>query len=102
MRGDARVPFPLGVTQSIATSGAGAVRTSAGVGAQTRKVKISATSDAPLFYAFGDSTVVASATAGTYLGAGDADFVQIRPGQYVSIIRDGSTDAAARISEFGY
>lgn len=94
-RSQSFVPYPLGVTQSITTSGSSA-RTSAGVGAQTRFVAISATEAA--FYIFGGSTVDASATAGTFIQGGDTHFVQIRPGQYVAAIQ-ASAGGTVYVSE---
>lgn len=97
-RPDKSVPYPLGVTQSITTSGTSA-RTSAGVGAQTRVVLISATEAA--FYNFGDATVTASATNGTYIAAGQQHFVLIRSNQRVAAIQ-ATTAGTVFVSEFGY
>lgn len=96
-RGDARVPFPLGVSQTVSVASSSA-RTSAGVGDQTRKVMIYCSVDA--FYNLGGSTVTAT-TSNTFIPAGSEHFIQIRPGQYVAFIRD-SADGTAKVSEFGY
>lgn len=97
MKGDARVPYPLGVSQAVSVVTASA-RTAAGVGEFTRKVMIYSSGDA--YYNFGDSTVTAT-TSDTFIPAGSEHFVQIRGGQYVAFIRD-SADGTAHVSEFGY
>jgi hypothetical protein len=94
---DARVPFPLGVSQSINVVTASA-RTSAGVGAFTRVVLIYSSTDA--YYNFGDSTVTAT-TSDTFIPAGSEHLVQIRGGQYVAAIRN-SADGVMKISEMAY
>lgn len=96
-RSDTRVPYPLGVSQSITTSGTSA-RTSSGVGAQTRHVMIYASADA--YYNFGDSAVTAT-TSDTFIPAGGEHYVQIRGGQYVAAIQD-SAAGVVKVSEFGY
>lgn len=96
-RSDTRVPYPLGVSQSITTSGTTA-RTSAGVGTFTRHVMIYSSQDA--YYNFGDSTVTAT-TSDTFIPAGGEHFVQIRGGQYIAAIQD-SAAGVVKVSEFGY
>lgn len=96
-RQDASVPYPLGVTQKVAYT-ATAGRTGSGVGVQTRFVTVNCSSDA--YYLFGDSGVVATATNGTFLAAGQEHFVRIRPGQYVSAVQD-SAGGNLIVSEFG-
>lgn len=89
-------PYPIkGGCQSITTSGTSA-RTSAGVGAQTRFVVISATEAA--HYAFGDSTVTAT-TSDTYIAASTEHFVRILPGQYVAAIQS-TAGGTVKVSEF--
>ncbi len=97
MRGDARVPFPLGVCQSITVGGTSA-RTTSGVGEQTRKAMIYSSEDA--YYALGGAAVVATA-ASTFIPAGSEHFIQIRGGQYVAAIQD-SAGGVVKVSEFGY
>lgn len=96
-RSDTRVPYPLGVCQSITTSGTSA-RTSAGVGEQTRHVMIYASEDA--YYNLGGSTVTAT-TSNTFIPSGSEHYIQIRGGQYVAAIQD-STAGVVKVSEFGY
>lgn len=96
-RSDARVPRPLGVSQSITVSGTTA-RTSAGVGAFTRHVMIYSSGDA--YYNFGGSTVTAT-TSNTFIPAGGEHFVLITGGQYVAAIQD-SAGGVVKVSEFGY
>ena len=98
IKGDARLPYPLGTTQAVAF-GAASARTSNGVDAQTRVVTLSATE--ACFYAFGDSSVAATSAAGTYLPANGEHLVRIRPGQYVAAIQE-STGGNLFVSEFGY
>lgn len=97
MRGDARVPFPLGVSQSVSVTGTTA-RTTNPVGEQTRKVMIYSSEDA--YYNLGDATVAAT-TSNTFIPSGSEHFIQIRGGQRVAFIRD-SADGVAKVSEFGY
>ena len=94
MRGDARVPYPLGVCQSGAYT-ATAWR-SAAVGAQTRAVLVSASTDA--YYLFGDSGVTATSANGTFIPAGGEHYVRIPPGSYVSVVRV-TADGTAHVSE---
>ena len=96
-RSDTRVPFPLGVSQSITTSGTSAA-TSSGVGDQTRHVMIYASEDA--YYALGASGVAAT-TSSTFIPGGGEHFIQIRGGQYVAAIQD-STAGVVKVSEFVY
>ena len=96
-RGDARVPFPLGVSQTVAVASSSA-RTTNAVGAETRRVMIYSSTDA--FYNLGDATVTAT-SSNTFIPAGSEHFIQIRPGQRVAFIRD-SADGTAKVSEFGY
>lgn len=97
-RGDASIPYPLGVTQSV-TYSATAARTSTGVGAQTRHVAIYASTDC--YYLFGGASVVATPVNGTFLPAGQQHFVKIRSGQFVSAIQDSAT-GTLKVSELGY
>ena len=83
MRGDARVPYPLGVSQNFAT-GAASARTAAGVGSQTRSVIVSC--DQACYYALGDASVTATAS-NTFLPANSEHYIRIRPGQYVAAIQ---------------
>ena len=96
-RHDGRVPFPLGVSQTVAV-GSSSARTTNAVGAETRRAMIYSSTDA--YYNFGDSTVTA-ATSHTFIPAGSEHFVQIRPGQYVAFIRK-TADGEGEVSEFGY
>lgn len=96
-RSDTRVPYPLGVSQSVSVASTSA-RTAAGVGEFTRHVMIYSSGDA--YYNFGDSSVTAT-TSDTFIPAGAEHFVQIRGNQYVAFIRD-SADGTAHVSEFGY
>ena len=93
-RGDARVPYPLGVSQSVTTSGTSA-RTSSGVDAQTYSVIVTCTE--ACFYNFGGSGVTAT-TSNTYLPAGGEHYVRILPGQYVAAIQD-TAGGTLRVSE---
>ena len=97
MRGDARVPFPLGVSQTVAVA-ASSARTTNAVGEFVRVAMIYSSTDA--YYNLGDATVTAT-TSNTFIPAGAEHFIQIRGGQRVAFIRD-SADGTAKVSEFGY
>lgn len=97
-RGDASIPYPKGVTQTVAFTTSSA-RTTAGVDGQTRQVAVYASEDCT--YNFGDSTVVATATDGTFLPAGNQHFMKIRGGQYVAAIGE-TTSGNLKVSELGY
>jgi hypothetical protein len=97
MRGDARVPFPLGISHSVNVTGSSA-RTTNPVGAHTRVALIYSSEDA--YYNLGDATVTAT-TSNTFIPAGAEHFVLIRGGQRVAFIRD-TVDGVAKVSEFGY
>lgn len=97
-RSDASIPYPSGRTLSV-SYGATAARTASGVGDQVRQVAIYASTDA--YYLYGDATVVATATEGTFIPAGQQHFVKIRGGQYVSAIRD-TEDGVLKVSELAY
>ena len=96
-RSDARVPYPLGVSQSITVTSSSDT-TAAGVGEFTRHVMIYSSQDA--YYKLGDSSVTAT-TSSTFIPAGGEHYVQIRGGQYVAAIRS-SADGVMKVSEFGY
>lgn len=85
MRGDAKVPYPIGGGCQSITTGAASARTASGVGAQTRAVAIAASEDT--HYRFGDSAVVAT-TADTFIRGGGEHHVRIHPGQYVAAIQN--------------
>ena len=95
-RGDIQVPYPLGVTQTVAYSTS--ARTGAGVGSQTRTVAIYASTDCA--YKLGDDTVIATLAGGTFLPAGQQHFVRIRSGEYVAAIATGA-GGDMYVSEFG-
>lgn len=84
----------IGTTQSAAYT-ATAARTSAGVGAQTRVVRLIATT--ACFIVFGGSAVDAT-TSDVYLAASREEYFIIGAGQYVSAIRSAS-DGTLYVSE---
>lgn len=87
----------LGTTQTVsysATSG----RTAAGVGAQTRVVRITVTTAA--FIVFGGSAVDATTANGMFLAASREEYFTVAPGQYVSAIRSAA-DGSMYVSEMG-
>ena len=80
-----------GASQRIATSGAGSVRTAAGIAAT--EVTLIATVDG--FAAVGDGTVAAADAAGSFpVFAGLPFTLQITSGQFIAFIRAGSTDGS--------
>lgn len=101
MRSDTAVFRVLGPAATLTTSGAAAVRTSAGVGPLTQHVRITVTG-APAWVAIGGATVDAAPNTGVALLAGQSEYFRISGGQFVSIIRIGATDATAYISEMCY
>ena len=88
MRSDARVPYPLNVSQTISASGTSA-RTTNGVGTQSRSCVIATTVAG--YYTLGDSSVAATAATGTYLPENAEHYIRIRPGQYVAFITVSGT-----------
>ncbi len=100
MRSDTAIFRAQGPAQTLTTAGAAAVRSTA-LGAQTQHVEITATA-APVWVAFGGSTVDAAANTGVAMLAGESEVFRIQGGQFISIIRIGATDATAYISELCY
>ncbi len=101
MRSDTSIFRVLGPAFTLTTSSAAAVRTSSGVGQFTQHVRITATG-APVWVAFGGSTVDAVANTGVVLLAGESEVFRIQGGQFISVIRIGATDATVYISELCY
>lgn len=85
----------LGTTQSVSYTGT-AARTTNGVGAQTRVVRIVCTTAA--FIVFGGSAVNATTSDLPKLEANVAEDFVIQRGQYVSAIRSAS-DGTMYVSE---
>jgi hypothetical protein len=100
MRSDTGIFRALGPAQTLTTTSAAAVRSTA-VGAMTQHVRITATA-APVWVAFGGSTVDAAANTGVVLLAGQTDVFRIAGGQFISVIRIGATDATVYVSELCY
>lgn len=101
MRSDTAIFRALGPAFTLTTTSAAAVRTSAGVGQFTQHVEITATG-APVWVAFGGSTVDAAPNTGVVVLAGQTKTYRITGGQFVSVIRIGATDATVYISELCY